>query len=37
VSDREFYVKCLHAWNAWRRGEETSMPYYPDKPAPAIR
>lgn len=22
------YVKCIHAWNAWRRGEGTSLKYH---------
>jgi hypothetical protein len=29
------YVKCLHAWNAWRQGKTTKLAYhatadYPD-------
>lgn len=34
---REFYVKCIHAWNAWRRGETTDLKYYSDKPIPSIK
>ncbi len=34
---REFYVKCLHAWNAWRKGEATNLNYYPDKDVPAVK
>lgn len=26
---REVYCRCLHAWNAWRRGATTSLKYYP--------
>ena len=34
---REIYVKCLHAWNAWRCGETSNLNYFVDKPAPAAR
>lgn len=34
---KEFYVKCVHAWNAWRKDETTNLQYYADKPIPAIR
>ncbi len=34
---REFYVKCLHAWNAWRKGEPTNLKYYADKDVPSIK
>jgi len=37
VGNREFYVKCLHAWNAWRRGETTNLNYYADKKVPAVQ
>jgi hypothetical protein len=37
VPPREMYVKCLHAWNAWRKGETTNLNYYPDKEVPSIR
>ena len=37
ASPREIYVKCLHAWNAWRRNESTDLNYYPDAPVPAVR
>lgn len=33
---REFYVKCLHAWNAWKRGEPTALNYYADKDIPEV-
>ena len=35
--DREFYVKCIHAWNAWRRNETTNLNYYADADVPAIK
>jgi hypothetical protein len=31
---RAYYVKSLHAWNAWRRDEVTSLSYYPNAPWP---
>ncbi len=37
VPTREMYVKCLHAWNAWRKGESTSLRYTPEADIPAIR
>ena len=36
VSDREFYVKCLHAWNAWRKSEATNLAYFADADVPKI-
>lgn len=33
-SQREFYVRCVHAWNAWRRGENTELRYYADAKLP---
>lgn len=33
---REFYVRCLHAWNAWRKGEKTQLRYVPDAPLPKV-
>lgn len=35
-SDREIYVKCLHAWNAWRKGVTTDLKYYPDAKIPTV-
>lgn len=35
ASDREFYVKCLHAWNAWRKGEATNLTYHPEAKLPS--
>lgn len=36
VQGREVYVKCLHAWNAWRKGESTSLNYHADSPYPSV-
>lgn len=33
---RETYVKCLHAWNAWRKGESTNLNYHADAKVPAV-
>lgn len=33
---REVYVKCLHAWNAWRNGEATSLNYHASANIPAL-
>jgi len=34
VFPREFYVKCLLGWNAWRKGEKTNLKYYPGAKLP---
>jgi hypothetical protein len=34
---REMYVKCIHAWNAWRRQESTNLNYHPEKDVPSFR
>lgn len=31
---REMYVKCLHAWNAWRKDADTDMKYFPSAKTP---
>lgn len=36
VTPREMYVKCIHAWNAWRKDEPTELKYYADKDVPAF-
>lgn len=36
VGHREMFVKCLHAWNAWRKGETTSLAYHGKAPVPTI-
>lgn len=37
VSDREVFVKCLHAWNAWRKSESTNLQYYAEADVPALK
>jgi hypothetical protein len=37
VTFREMYVRCLHGWNAWRKGEDTKLIYYPVAKVPAIQ
>jgi hypothetical protein len=32
---REMYVKCLHAWNAWRRSTTTDLKYHAQAKIPA--
>jgi hypothetical protein len=36
ATEHEMYVKCLHAWNAWRKGLPTNLQYHADKQAPDI-
>lgn len=36
VSQREMYVKCIHAWNAYLSGKTTSLKYYANKPIPQV-
>jgi hypothetical protein len=36
ATQREFYVRCIHAWNAWRKGEATDLKYYPASKTPAV-
>lgn len=36
ASLREMYCRARTAWNAWRRGEPTSLRYYPDAPTPPL-
>ena len=33
---KEFYVKCIHAWNAWRKDQSTDLKYYSSAKVPAI-
>lgn len=37
VNQREMYVKCLHAWNAWRSGGSTDLKYYPNADVPPVK
>lgn len=32
---REMYVKCIHAWNAWRRGTTTDLKYHAQAKIPS--
>ncbi len=34
---REIYVKCLHAWNAWRKNEPTALHYFADREIPTVK
>lgn len=31
---RAMYVRCLQAWNAWRKGEDTDLRYHANAPTP---
>jgi hypothetical protein len=35
VTPREMYVKCIHAWNAWRRDTTTDLKYHAQGKIPA--
>jgi hypothetical protein len=37
ADQREFFVKCVHAWNAWRKGETTNLKYYPEAKVPSLK
>lgn len=37
INNREIYVKCLHAWNAWRKGETTNLNYHAEAKIPVIQ
>jgi hypothetical protein len=34
ISEREYYVKSIHAWNAWRKDETTNLNYYANAKSP---
>jgi hypothetical protein len=34
---RGMYVRCIHAWNAYRSNTQTSLQYYDKKPTPAAK
>lgn len=36
TTNREMFVKCLHAWNAYRSGETTSLQYHSKAPIPKV-
>lgn len=35
-TSRAMYVRCLHAWNAWRQDQKTDMRYYESSPVPRV-
>ena len=37
ASEREMFVRCIHAWNAWRRGEKSDLRYYPEAKVPEMK
>lgn len=37
ASQRETFVKCIHAWNAWRSGESTNLNYHASSKSPAAK
>ena len=36
ILSREMLVKCIHFWNAWRRKETTTAPYFADAKTPTL-
>jgi len=36
ILPREFYVRSIKAWNAWRKKETTDLKYFPDAKIPAV-
>lgn len=36
VGHREVFVKCLHAWNAWRKQESTALNYHAKAAVPKV-
>lgn len=37
ATNREQFVKCLHAWNAWRTKQPTGLIYHPNAKTPAVK
>lgn len=37
VSNREMFARCLTGWNAWRKGEETALKYFPNAKLPVAK
>lgn len=37
IPEREYFVKCIHAWNAYRAGETTNLNYHANADVPAIK
>ena len=33
---REFYVRCIHAWNAWRKKKTTTLRYVQTDDIPRV-
>jgi hypothetical protein len=36
IKAREYFIRCLKAWNAWRKGEPTDLKYFADAKIPAF-
>lgn len=36
ASDHEMMVKCIHGFNAWKKGESTALKYHSNKPTPEV-
>lgn len=36
IKAKEFYVKCVHAWNAWRKDQTTDLKYFEDAKIPSF-
>lgn len=36
ITSREYFVKCIHAWNAWRKNESTQLNYHVNAKVPAL-
>lgn len=37
IGSREMYVKCIHAWNAWRQGKTSDLKYYANADTPEVK
>ncbi len=37
ASEKEMLVRCIHSWNAWRRGEKSDLRYYPEAKVPEMK
>lgn len=37
LGQREMYVKCIHAWNAWRTNKATDLKYHADAATPDVK
>lgn len=37
IRDREYFVKCLHAWNAYREGSGTNLNYHANAKVPDVK